>query len=273
MSKIEVYKELGTYERHFNQMQSVYRGLASTWLLATFAGIGYVFHESSTTLTTCPTFGGIDVRLAASMISLAGGTGIFLLWIIDVMVYHKLLVAVTEECKTLEEDGTPPLLPRLRERMQSDTVSRLFGVLGLSARHKISLFYGIPAVSLLAAAFAFFRTAPCRKDFPVAAFAIKSWLGMLGVFVLAMFAANRKWSYRVFTIESGSAKTTYYVPDDVVAHIVKKCDDPAYYCSVVVGPLLSGNLKPRAELQRMLHDALPTRSVTVKGRRQVCVNS
>lgn len=40
-SRIEAYKEFGAYERHFNQMQSVCRGFASTWLLATLGGIGY----------------------------------------------------------------------------------------------------------------------------------------------------------------------------------------------------------------------------------------
>src|SRR5207245_7332708 len=62
MDEIEVYKELGTYERHFNQMQSVCRSLASTWLLATFAGIGYIFEKFTAN------YGSTGVRLAAALV-------------------------------------------------------------------------------------------------------------------------------------------------------------------------------------------------------------
>jgi hypothetical protein len=34
--------ELASAERHFNTLESSYRALASTWLLATFAGAGFV---------------------------------------------------------------------------------------------------------------------------------------------------------------------------------------------------------------------------------------
>jgi hypothetical protein len=38
----EVYKHVAKFEHHFNTLQSTYRTLASTWLLAMFVGIGYV---------------------------------------------------------------------------------------------------------------------------------------------------------------------------------------------------------------------------------------
>jgi hypothetical protein len=183
VSKIEIYKELGTYERHFNQMQSVYRGLASTWLLATFAGIEYVLDKSTTT------YGGIDVRLAISMIALAGGTGIFLLWIIDVMVYHKLLVAVTKESKKIECD---PDLPKLRTTMEADVVSWLWCV-RLSARRKISLFYGIPALFLWLVALVslILDGLPVGKQYP-ADLAIVLWLVLLLAFIITILNANRE---------------------------------------------------------------------------------
>lgn len=34
----KIVQECGEEERHFNQLQSVYRGIASSWLLATFGG-------------------------------------------------------------------------------------------------------------------------------------------------------------------------------------------------------------------------------------------
>ena len=38
----DVLKELGESERHFNNLETEYRKLASIWLLAGFAGIGFV---------------------------------------------------------------------------------------------------------------------------------------------------------------------------------------------------------------------------------------
>ena len=37
-----IYRELGEMERHFGNVQARYRALASTWLLAAMAGIGFV---------------------------------------------------------------------------------------------------------------------------------------------------------------------------------------------------------------------------------------
>jgi hypothetical protein len=184
MDTIELYKELGAYERHFNQMQSVYRGLASTWLLATIAGIGYVFDKSPT-----GTYGGFDVRLATSMIALAGGTGIFLLWIVDVGVYHNLLVAVLDESEDLERRN--PALPQLRKRMARDVVSRVCGF-RLSARRKMSLFYGLPAFSLCVIAAMFLFTSPARGKYPLAVTAIVVWVVLLLVFVVVILLANRR---------------------------------------------------------------------------------
>jgi len=42
------YIELGLMERHFNEIQAGYRRLASTWMLAVLAAIGFVL---STKLT------------------------------------------------------------------------------------------------------------------------------------------------------------------------------------------------------------------------------
>jgi hypothetical protein len=52
-------------------MQNVRRGLASSWILATFAGIGYVLGNSFYSNV-------MHDELADSMVALAGGTGIFL---------------------------------------------------------------------------------------------------------------------------------------------------------------------------------------------------
>src|SRR5690348_7673278 len=100
---IEIYKEYGAYERHFNQMQSGCRRLASTWLLAAFGGIGYAVRKEFNSDV-------IASGTAVSLIALASGTGIFLLWLLDVVVYHRLLVAVTKAAGKLERNSGWPQL-------------------------------------------------------------------------------------------------------------------------------------------------------------------
>ena len=42
----DVLKELGNSERHFNNLEAEYRKLASIWLLAGFAGMGFILKEN-----------------------------------------------------------------------------------------------------------------------------------------------------------------------------------------------------------------------------------
>ena len=105
-----IVKECGEEERHFNQLQSVYRGIASTWLLATFAAVGYLLFSKDTQST------GNQMRhLFSALICLLGAWGIGLIWPLDLKVYHRLLVAVFEEGRKLENEFD--WLPRLRTNM------------------------------------------------------------------------------------------------------------------------------------------------------------
>jgi len=88
-------KQLDEREKHFNDLQSRYRALASTWLLAAFAGIGFVFTQT----VTAPW----PREVIAVAIALAGAVGITLLWVLDVLVYHELLIAGYVVGKRLEE--------------------------------------------------------------------------------------------------------------------------------------------------------------------------
>ncbi len=88
----KIVQECGEEERHFNQLQSVYRGLVSTWLLATFAAVGYLFKE-----------GQDEPFFLAAVVCLASTWGIRLIWMLDLGVYHQLLVAVFKEGKKAED--------------------------------------------------------------------------------------------------------------------------------------------------------------------------
>jgi hypothetical protein len=77
------FVELGNYERHFNEMQSRYRALASTWLLATFVGGGFILSQKTFEVP-------LSRDLAVATLALFGAFGIGLLWNLDLMVYHRL---------------------------------------------------------------------------------------------------------------------------------------------------------------------------------------
>lgn len=107
----QIYSELGEYERHFNNLQSGYRNLASTWLLAVFAGIGFVLVQQFK--VTLP----VEPIIAA--IALAGSTGIYLLWNLDQMVCQRLLEAIFAESYQMEKDLK--WLPKVHINMKTMT--------------------------------------------------------------------------------------------------------------------------------------------------------
>lgn len=104
----KVFTEFGITERHFNELESRYRNLASTWLLAVFAGFGFI-------ITKEPIGVPFDRLLAITGIGIVGSIGIMLIWNLDLMVYHKLLTAVFEEGLDLEDNY--PWLPQVRHNM------------------------------------------------------------------------------------------------------------------------------------------------------------
>jgi hypothetical protein len=151
--EVEIFKEFGTYERHFNQMQNVCRGFASTWLLAVFGGFGYIIANK--------TPGVFEWELTGSLLALSGIIGIFLLWVLDVLVYHNLLLAVIDARKGLlaaidERKDLPQSWPPKID-FTKKTVAPWFGRFPKRmlprARYAISQFYGIPATFLLLVAF------------------------------------------------------------------------------------------------------------------------
>lgn len=188
MSDIECYKEYGAYERHFNQMQSSCRTLASTWLLATLGGIGYVIGN----INYSPRV--IDAKTAGSLIALAGGTGIFLLWLVDIVVYHRLLVAVTIVSDYLEwKMGAPRLRSGFKDATKSPFLGRIFNAV-FGARRKMSLFYLIPLLVFLVIAFMLHLSAVrvSSMGVPGVIWAWRAWHVLLLIFSLIIFFEDRK---------------------------------------------------------------------------------
>ena|ERR1700674_537586 len=97
--------EIGLQERAFNTLQATYRTLASTWLLATFGAVGFVW--SSRAVVTLP----VPIEVVVLFIGVAGAVGITLVWLLDLMVYHRLLEVVfwTGLAVELEHAEIPPM--------------------------------------------------------------------------------------------------------------------------------------------------------------------
>jgi hypothetical protein len=106
----KVIQECGEEERHFNQLQGIYRGLASTWILATLGAVGYLLFNKDT--ASVPPF---QLYLVAAAVCAVGATGVVLIWILDLKVYHRLLVAVFDQGLNLEDKFE--WLPRFRTNM------------------------------------------------------------------------------------------------------------------------------------------------------------
>jgi len=141
---IEVYRELGVYERHFNQIQNVYRGLTSTWFFAGFASIGFLY--SSKLAESFPS----KLEVASSFITLTIATFIILFWMMDIMVYHKLLRAAGRIAEILEYSNER--FPNLRKSMGEQTRT-------LNVRSAISIFYITPSLILSIVAIIFMYSA------------------------------------------------------------------------------------------------------------------
>jgi hypothetical protein len=76
-----------TDEKHFNELQQKIRAIASTWILTGFGGIAFFIDTSGPTFVYFSSFSIIN------LIGLMVVIGLFLLWILDQLVYQRLLNA------------------------------------------------------------------------------------------------------------------------------------------------------------------------------------
>lgn len=91
---MQLVEQIGDKEEHFNNLQTEYRKLASTWLLASLGACGYVI-KSAKSLPYDHWYFVFGICIAAS-------AGISILWMLDLRVYQKLLGAFFKEGFFLE---------------------------------------------------------------------------------------------------------------------------------------------------------------------------
>jgi hypothetical protein len=127
------YWRVGEEERHFNTIQAGLRALGSAWLLATFAAAALVLRRTEDQDYWIP------AAWLVVIICAMGGTGLALLWLIDQLVYHRLLNAAFLLCLKMEHDDVR--LPPLRHLMMVAS-----GNVGMA--RLLSLFYAVPIAGL-----------------------------------------------------------------------------------------------------------------------------
>jgi hypothetical protein len=130
------YRSAQTYEHHFNDTEFEIRKLASAWLLASFAAIAFLIRGE---LQEQSSLAG-PLQLIVIVAALAQ-TGLFLLWILDQVVYHGLLDAAFTLALHIERRYGE--LPPLRSMMMRISAGA-DGAHGTGMARHLKLFYLIP---------------------------------------------------------------------------------------------------------------------------------
>ena len=112
------------------------RVLASSWLLATFGGIGYVFLKDNNIKVFDATLNDplLDKMLLSLLISFTGMLGISFLWFLDSRVYRSLFASTFLEALHLEQKSI--YLIQIRHQIAKNTRTNNNGVVKF-----ISLYY------------------------------------------------------------------------------------------------------------------------------------
>lgn len=137
-SREEQYKTIVSYENHFNSLEADLRKLASVWLLTALGAIAFLVTQS-------PEGTLIDAKIMIAIVALMGNTGLLILWILDHLVYHRLLNSVF--LLGLRMEFLDPRLPPIR------TLMMLFSRKRGMARF-LQLFYLLPMFCLAAVSLA-----------------------------------------------------------------------------------------------------------------------
>lgn len=120
----EIIKTITEAEHHFNNLCFNIRALASTWLLATFVGVGFLLKELAQSEP--------NVNQMMIMLCWIGAMGILVLWILDLRIYQKLLSAWFNSRKDIEARN--PDFPQIRKKIKNTQP-------GQSAFNLLKLYY------------------------------------------------------------------------------------------------------------------------------------
>lgn len=136
---LSFYDAARDYEHHFNNMEFEVRKLASAWLLVTFGAIGFVVRGS------LGSGGVLEEVPALVVIPLLGNVGLYALWTLDQVVYHRLLEAVFATALRIEQthERVPPVRSMMLVNSGGNGMAQFLGA-----------FYLLPALVLATIALA-----------------------------------------------------------------------------------------------------------------------
>ncbi|UCD80670.1 MAG: hypothetical protein JSW26_04340 [Desulfobacterales bacterium] len=109
MDKFDKYWKLSEMEERYNASSGGIRTLASAWILAALGAIGWLFNSYK--FDNWP----IPLGLLVVIVSLLATAGITTLWVMDQLVFHRLLNSVFLIGLKMEKDD--PDLPPIRSMM------------------------------------------------------------------------------------------------------------------------------------------------------------
>jgi hypothetical protein len=116
MDKFDCYWKLSEMEERFNSSSAGVRTLASGWLLAALAALGWLLDPGK------PLSWAIPLGLLLIAICTLGVAGIATLWVLDQLVFHRLLNSVFLVGLKMERDE--PALPPIRALMMKTVEGR-----------------------------------------------------------------------------------------------------------------------------------------------------
>jgi hypothetical protein len=116
MDKIDCYWKLSEMEERFNSSSAGVRALASGWVLAALAALGWLLDPSK------PSSWAIPLGLLLIAICALAVAGVATLWVLDQLVFHRLLNSVF--LVGLKMESAEPALPPIRALMMKTVEGR-----------------------------------------------------------------------------------------------------------------------------------------------------
>ena len=104
-NEFEIYRSLSGFEERFNASQAEVKKLASAWMLVTFSAFAFIVRGELSADKML-----IDSAPLLAVIAVASNVGLVSLWIVDQLVYQRLITAVFKiglELERRNADGRP----------------------------------------------------------------------------------------------------------------------------------------------------------------------
>jgi hypothetical protein len=130
----EAYWKLAEIEQRFNTTQAATRALASTWMLAAFSAIAFLIRSQNGGTWLMPPL------MLVVLVSTMAVIGLFVLWIVDQLVYQRLLGAAFTAGLRMEYDN--PCIPPIRALMMHSAE-------GVGMSRWLLLYYLVPMIVFL----------------------------------------------------------------------------------------------------------------------------